>query len=311
MKTFQEADSDCLSRLKVALKPFRTRIESSISQYVDQMGPKNGLQEGCRYALLNGGKRFRPVLVLLVAEALQHGFDAIDAAMAVEFFHCASLVADDLPCMDNEEQRREKPTLHKVYDEATALLVTYALIAAGYESLQRNARLMASNPAAKAFNADRICVLASSNATYNTGAFGATGGQYLDILAKNPSLDLVKEVICRKTVSLFEVAFVFGWLFGGGDEQRLDEVKKLAYHYGMAFQIADDLNDMQQDLTNGKQINMALVLGEKAAASLLQQEAELYQHSLSSLHIASPELTLIGQWLVGGGSAPSTLAKGP
>ena len=96
-----------------------------------ELGGATKLREACEYALTNGGKRFRPILLMMTAKAANGSVDVGYAALAVELFHTASLVADDLPCMDNDDMRRDKPSLHKVYGEGVALLVTYALIAAG------------------------------------------------------------------------------------------------------------------------------------------------------------------------------------
>ena len=139
---------------------------------------KNTLRDACEYALSNGGKRFRPALVLMIAESLGHQADAMEAALAVEFFHTASLIADDLPCMDDDEERRDHPALHVKYDEATALLVSYGLIAGGYGCLARCAQILKSSNAPFAQEADRICVMALENSTFNTGLLGATGGQF-------------------------------------------------------------------------------------------------------------------------------------
>ena len=173
--------------------------------------------------------------------------DVSQAAMGIEFFHTASLIADDLPCMDNDDERRNKPTTHRVYGESAALLATYALISAGYACLAKNAHAIKHSRHPFAHQSDHLCVLALENATYNTGLCGATGRTILRFNTPNLSLPLIEEVIQKKTVTLFEISFVLGWLFGGGELNQLDLVKKSAAHFGMAFQIADDLDDMEQD----------------------------------------------------------------
>ena len=107
---------------------YRDKIEQEIAKSIVAFGEKTKLRDACEYALTNGGKRFRPLIVLLIAEALGHGMNVYPSALSVEFFHTASLIADDLPCMDNDDERREKPSLHKVYGESIALLASYALI---------------------------------------------------------------------------------------------------------------------------------------------------------------------------------------
>lgn len=91
--------------------------------------------EGIKYTLLNGGKRFRPIIVLLIADTLGKGYPVIESAIAVDFFHTSSFVADDLPCMDNDDMRRSVLSTHKKFEESIALLATYALIAEGYKCI--------------------------------------------------------------------------------------------------------------------------------------------------------------------------------
>jgi len=244
------------------LLPYRERIENQIQQHISSLGPKTLLRDACEYALMNGGKRFRPALVYMVADALDKGLDPSYSALAIEYFHCASLVVDDLPCMDNDDVRRGQPATHKKFGESTALLVSYALIAAGYEAIAKNS---------ESFSGD-VCRLAVECASYNTGLAGATGGQYLDVYPKDLSLEALREVLQKKTVSLFEISFVFGWLYGGGNQKELNQIKKAAEHFGMAFQIADDLGDQEQDTKNGRLVNFAVVFGETQAKELLKQE---------------------------------------
>ncbi|MBU6446236.1 MAG: polyprenyl synthetase family protein, partial [Verrucomicrobia bacterium] len=160
------------------------------------MGEKNTLRDACEYALRGGGKRLRPTIVLMIAEALGFGADAMPAALSVEFFHTASLIADDLPCMDNDDVRRNRPSLHKVFGESAAILASYALIAEGYGGIYRNS---GNNPKAAV-----ICLEA---ATRCAGISGATGGQFLDLYPPDFSFETVQKIIYQKTVTLFEISF--------------------------------------------------------------------------------------------------------
>lgn len=269
------------------LEKYCARIETALETFVEEMGDPSPIREACAYALLNGGKRFRPAIVLMVAEALGDK-SAMPAALAIECFHTASLVADDLPCMDDDDMRRSKPSVHKNYNEATALLVSYALIAAGYGAIAINAKLLDNDLSAR---------LSLENASYNTGLWGATGGQFLDLFPPDLSEKTIRLAIHRKTVSLFEVAFVFGWLFGGGDPKQLDVVKRAASHYGMAFQFADDMEDMAQDAKNGRLVNIAAVCGLEKARELFHVELESYFATLRELKIDSPNLIALGEFL--------------
>lgn len=284
------------------LKNYQIHIEEAIAQEITSFAPDSIARQACAYALLNGGKRYRPAITLMVSDALNKGACPMQAALATEYFHTASLVADDLPCMDDDDTRREKPSLHKVYGETLSLLVTYALIAKAYSNYAENAKSLKQTDLAHAGNSDRICTLALENATFNTGLCGATGGQLLDIMPPDLSLTTVKEVIQKKTSSLFEIAFVSGWLYGGGDIEKLDPIKQLAQHYGLAFQIADDLSDQEQDRKNGRKINIANLFGTNSASELLEKEIEKYQEILAALNIATPALQSMAATLSPSGS---------
>ncbi|CUI15641.1 geranyltranstransferase [Candidatus Protochlamydia naegleriophila] len=280
------------------LEPYKRQIEELIQANIATLGSKTLLRDACEYALLNGGKRFRPALVLMIAKALNFQVDVSQAALGVEYFHTASLIADDLPCMDNDDERRNKPALHKVYGESVALLATYALIAAGYQCLARNAASLAGSAHPFANQSDRLCVLALENATHNTGILGATGGQFLDLTPPDLSLSTLREVIDKKTVTLFEISFVFGWIFGGGDLEQLPLVKKSAAHFGMAFQVADDLGDMAQDLSHEHTMNFANVYGKDSAVALFHEEIEQFKQTLQELSLSSEELQALSALLI-------------
>ncbi len=266
----------------------RDRIEQEIARSIAALGEKNKLRDACEYALTNGGKRFRPLIVYLVAEALGLNLDVSQAALSVEFFHTASLVVDDLPCMDNDDERRDKPSLHKVYGETIALLASYALITSAFEKIHNNSELMKQQGAPFAALSDRVCSLALDCAAQCAGILGATGGQFLDIFPPPATIESVRRVIYKKTVTLFEVAFVFGWLFGGGDLSKIDSVRKISFHFGMAFQIADDLGDLRQDEKKQKEINMARLLGKERAISAFNEEMRLFGRLLQELKLDTP-----------------------
>ena len=192
--------------------------------------------------------------------------------------------------MDNDDERRNKPTAHRVYGESVALLATYALISAGYACLAQNAHLIKNSSHPFASQSDHLCVLALENATFNTGLQGATGGQFLDLSPPDLSLDRVREVIHKKTVTLFEISFVLGWLFGGGDAAKLNLVKKSAAHFGMAFQIADDIDDRAQDIANSHSLNIANVFGLDRAKKMFHEEMRLFHQTLAELKLNRGDL---------------------
>jgi len=276
----------------------KDRIEQEIAKSILCFGEKTKLRDACEYALTNGGKRIRPLIVFLIAEALGHDLPVHEAALSVEFFHTASLIVDDLPSMDNDDERREKPSLHKVYGEAIAILASYALMTAGFEKIHKNASLLKEVGAPFSSFADRACMICLESATRCAGILGATGGQFLDLFPSHYSLEVIKEVIYKKTVTLFEVSFVYGWVFGGGDLSLLDKVKKASYHLGMAFQIADDIGDIVQDEKKQKEISIVRLLGKERSLHLFNEEMEQLKKCLAELDLETPSFEKMQDLLV-------------
>lgn len=273
MASFSEAVGKVLS-------PYKARIESAIETTSLHFGEKTKLREACEYALSSGGKRFRPALVFMVADALQKNKDVTEAAVAVELFHTASLIADDLPCMDNDDFRRGRPTVHKVYGEAVALLASFALIACGFEYIALNAT-----------KKEEVCRLALLHASRLNGIEALIGGQYLDLFP-DAELDRKKiyEIMEKKTISLFEVSFILGWLFGDGDLELLTDVRKAAFDFGAAFQILDDLDDMEKDKEAKRAVNFANLFGKQEAVLAVQEHVKSFQDRLKSLNLDSQPL---------------------
>jgi geranylgeranyl diphosphate synthase, type II len=256
----------------------KSRFEKELLLSIEQMGEKSVLRDACSYALTNGGKRLRPLLVLMIGEALG-SFDVMPAALSVEFFHTASLIADDLPCMDNDSFRRGLPSLHKVFGESTALLASYTLIAAGYGGIYESARKL--SPLMP--SADRRALECLEAATRCAGIRGATQGQFFDLFPPDLTIETIYEIIYKKTVTLFEISFLFGWLFGGGEMEKIPLLKACAYHLGIAFQIVDDLEDKVQDGMIGRGVNIVAALGKKKAISCFEEEIASLEKTLKEL----------------------------
>jgi geranylgeranyl diphosphate synthase type II len=276
----------------------KDKIEKDIARSIASLGSKNPLRDACEYALTNGGKRYRPLIVMMVSEALGHGLDVSEAALALEYFHTASLIADDLPCMDNDDERRSKPTVHKVYGETIALLSSYALITAAFEKIHK--ATLALHQAGSPFseNANRAGMIALESASYCSGIKGATGGQYLDLYPPAATLEAVKEIIEKKTVTLFEVAFVFGFCFGGGDLSLVEDVELLGYHLGMAFQIADDIDDLMQDDKHPKNLSMAKLVGVERSFTLFEEHMTQLVDKLKGLKLYTPSFAKMTDMLL-------------
>jgi len=264
-------------------------FEKSLEKAVFSLGESSKLRDACEYALLNGGKRIRPLIVFMIAHAIGKNFDVLQAALCIEYFHTASLIVDDLPCMDNDDFRREKPSLHKVFGEATALLASYSLMTAGFQKIYEGSKEYAKY----ADNSNEICSIALHEISLAAGLDGATGGQYLDLYPDTLSLERVKSIIEKKTTRLFETSFLYGWLFGGGDLSLLQTIKKIGYHFGMAFQIADDLKDFMQDKKRENSINLALILGQKKAKEAFNLECLQLNELVKTLKIKTENFFLL------------------
>jgi geranylgeranyl diphosphate synthase type II len=215
---------------------YKARIEEGLKAYFgDRRGfPFDGLLDAMDYSLMAGGKRIRPVLVLEFCRAA--GGDpasALPVACAVEMLHTYSLIHDDLPCMDNDELRRGRPTNHVVYGECTATLAGDALQAEAFGTILR-APLPAETRAS--------CAEMLADAA---GVDGICGGQYLDMLGEGKSLteDELTEIHSRKTGSMIVAACRMGAAVGGADMEQLDAAARYGAALGLAFQIRDDMLD--------------------------------------------------------------------
>jgi geranylgeranyl diphosphate synthase type II len=264
----------------------RDQIEQEIAKSIISLGEKSKLRDACEYALTNGGKRYRPLIVWMIADALGLGLNVSAAALSVEFFHTASIIADDLPCMDNEDERRDKASLHKVYGESVALLASYTLITAAFQKIHENGVRMNESGLPYSAISDRACAIGLESAAQS--GILATNGQYLDLFPPAYTLEAIKQVIYKKTISLFELSFVLGWVFGGGDLHSLEQVKKAAYHHGLAFQIADDIKDMHQDEKGKREMSIARFLGKERALTLFEEEMVQLRRHLHELNLYTP-----------------------
>ena len=261
---------------KQEMEHYRSMVEARLAGAI----PEGGLQDAMRYSLLAGGKRIRPVLVLAFC-TLAGGRPeaALDAACGVEMLHTYSLIHDDLPCMDNDDLRRGRPTCHKVYGECVATLAGDALQAAAFEWV-----LSPNGPAADA-RARMGLELARA-----VGAAGMCGGQYLDMDAegRQPALDELSAIHSKKTAALLTAACRIGVLCAGireDTEAHLAAAECYAEHLGMAFQIRDDLLDeiatteqlgktAGSDQANGKHTFVTLLGREKCEALVLEHTAQ-------------------------------------
>jgi farnesyl diphosphate synthase len=231
------------------------RVEQALSDWVPVQAPA-GLGEAMRYAVLDGGKRLRPLLVLAAAEAADgHGEAALRAACAVELIHAYSLVHDDMPCMDNDVLRRGKPTVHVQFGQAQALLAGDALQALAFELLTPDA-----DTVPPAMQADLCRALAQA-----AGAQGMAGGQAIDLTSVGKPLTEpeLRAMHVLKTGALLQGSVRMGAACAGralpqGARQALDDYGAAL---GLAFQVVDDILDVTADSTQ-----LGKTAGKDAAA---------------------------------------------
>ena len=228
--------------------------------------PRTRLIEAMRYAVIGGGKRLRPLLTAATAEI--YGVDrtsALRAGCAVEAIHAYSLVHDDLPCMDDDDLRHGKPTIHKAFDEATAVLAGDALHDLAFEIL--------SDPATSGDPFTRI-ELVRTLATAS-GAQGMAGGQMMDMVAETESFDLptVTRLQQLKTGALLAASVEMGAILGKIAPEGRTHLRGYARDIGLAFQIADDLLDHEGDQElAGKALRKDAEAGKQTFVSLLGPE---------------------------------------
>jgi geranylgeranyl diphosphate synthase type II len=217
------------------------RVEALLQSRMDGIAKRSPprLAEAMRYSLLDGGKRLRPVLCLAFADAVAKasnggGEPANDSACALECIHTYSLIHDDLPAMDDDDLRRGRPTNHKVYGEAMAILAGDALLTDAF------ALVAMGTPAEQALRGRLAGELAIA-----AGAGGMVGGQVLDIADDRPAeLAYLTKLHRAKTGALIKAACRMGALAGGADERALAAAETYGDAVGLAFQIADDILDV-------------------------------------------------------------------
>lgn len=258
------------------LDQWRDRIDQQLDSQLALNQPANNasLTEAMHYAVFNGGKRIRPLLVYASGywQGIQPQFlDA--AATAIELVHCYSLVHDDLPAMDNDDLRRGKLTCHKAFDEATAILVGDALQSLAFELVLSDRRLNSTIKNSMALTLARAI-----------GRYGMAAGQALDLAAVHSSLDRqqLEALHSRKTGALIACALHIGGLAAEAGSEQLERLTTLGYTLGLAFQVQDDILDLESTTeVLGKQQGADVTAGKTTYPELLGlDEAKRYRDNL-------------------------------
>ena len=221
--------------MEETLRAYKEKLEKALSD-LPISGAPDILKESMRYSLLSGGKRLRGCLLLAACEmAGGHADDALPFACALEMIHAYSLIHDDLPAMDNDTMRRGKPTNHVVYGEAVAILAGDALLTHAFE-------IMAQSHHPAAFRALGEIAKAA-------GVSGMIAGQTLDVTMEGSKLEkeLVEKIHLGKTAALLTAPITAGLMLAGADEHQIAAGGNYGLHLGVAFQIVDDILDLEGD----------------------------------------------------------------
>lgn len=271
--------------MKQTFERYLTMVEQALEEAVP--APKEEsldrtVWEAMRYSLLVGGKRIRPVLTLAFAELCGGSAQqALPFACAVEMVHTYSLIHDDLPCMDDDDLRRGKPTNHKVFGEAMALLAGDGLLTRAFEQA-----LAFSGPSSDAVRGASVLARCA-------GASGMVGGQCVDLSAQGKEVDLslLQQMDLGKTVALISAACQMGCIAAGAGDGQLEAARRYAEGLGMAFQIRDDILDVEGDAkTLGKNVGMDSARDKRNYVSLLGvEEAQRLVESYTDQAISALE----------------------
>jgi geranylgeranyl diphosphate synthase, type II len=229
---------------QVRLEDYLVEQQQLVERALDEWVPgenvePSSIHKAIRYSLFAGGKRIRPVLAMAVARAVSAAPEGVEnAAATLEMIHTYSLIHDDLPAMDNDDLRRGRPTCHKVFGDAIAILAGDALCTLAFEVLSR---LPSIGPERKIHLIEEL-----SRASGTVG--GMIGGQVHDMEGERqtPSARLLETIHRAKTGALLRASVRMGAIYGGADAQQLHALTAFGEHIGLAFQIVDDILDVEQ-----------------------------------------------------------------
>ncbi len=277
------------------LKQASLQVNAALEKYLPaESEAPSDLHKAVRYSVFAGGKRLRPALALAAFEACRGEGESIWlAGAALEMFHTFSLIHDDLPCMDNDDFRRGQPTSHKVFGEALAVLAGDSLCVFAFEIL------------AQAGNAQAVATIAHA-----LGTRGMLGGQVVDIQSEGKAVDLetVNFIHTHKTAALIDASLVIGAQMAGASPQIIAGLSLFGRKIGLAFQIVDDILDVEQttealgkdagsDIERGKATYPA-VLGLEKSKKKARELIEEAQVELRKLPIDGRMLELIANYIV-------------
>jgi geranylgeranyl diphosphate synthase type II len=251
-------------------------LEAALERFLPKRGVPSRLQAALRYTLFNAGKRIRPMLVLQVCKDLGGDLrNALPCACAIEFIHTYSLIHDDLPAMDDDDVRRGKPSSHKKFDEATAILAGDALLTAAFEAIARTPDQTLVGPM-------------TLSLARGAGAAGMVGGQQIDL---SPKAD-VHEIHQKKTAALFQASTHLGAL--AARSPKAANLARYGLHLGLAFQAVDDILDASEE---GRR-NVARIYGLPKAHRLAAREVAAAKAAIGFMGVKGERLRQIADFVL-------------
>ena len=269
-------------------------IDNYIEFYFKSLKKHNKiLHDAMKYSVLNGGKRIRPILCIATANCFNTDLDLVlPSAVAIEFFHCSTLIHDDLPCMDNDTLRRGNPTCHIKFGEANAILAGDALIIEAFKILS-------------SYNQNILSEFSNS-----VGAQGVIAGQVSDLSAEDqkPSEELLKFIHTNKTAKLIKASVKIGALVSNASKKQIDGLSLYGEKIGLAFQIKDDILDQlsssnkigkttNSDTSKGK-MTYPSVYGLKKSESIMQDLVKESIDQINSLDIDTKFLKELAEYVI-------------
>lgn len=268
-------------KLKEVSRFVRDEIEKKFSQN------ENELNDAILHSLLPVGKCLRPFLLISAYEIFseQDKKFAIEIATAVEMVHVFSLIHDDLPALDDDDFRRNRLSCHKKFGEAIAILAGDALLTKAFESIVNSKYSM--NCEIK----NRLITLFCEK----IGAKGMIMGQVFDLsdFSSENKKDHILGVIEKKTCALFECSVAAGGIIGGADENQINQLQNFARNFGSAFQIIDDLEDLEEDEKNSDKVTIVMLIGSREARKLASEHLQKAANSLESFGKKAENLNLL------------------
>jgi geranylgeranyl diphosphate synthase, type II len=275
-------------------------FDSILSEHLSLIDEGSDVGKAALWAL-QGGKRLRPALMYLIKGALKSSLSIDNAALSIEMIHTSSLIADDLPSMDNDTIRRGQKTTHIKFSESTAYLASYRLIALGYQLLAQCGHSLAviypEDGHARHLKALEILCSKSME---------MASGQFYDLQVEKAITQ--KELMRLKTASLFQAAFTIAWLLCGGSIDKIALVEEAALCFGIAFQLADDLIDAKEDQIHGN-ANWTSTYSEASAIGEFKSHMEKAEKHLDALGLLNKHFKALLNTLYNSVSCSSSLAS--